>query len=132
MQVAGGGAGEERLLQLLVTEFHDRVQPEHREVQCGGTVHCGARCGDPVEDERGLGDALAAPAVGLGDGDADPAAGSHVGVEVPGELVSFVALGPVRVVVRRAHGVDGLDDQCMVGVGREVHVRDARCSPRGL
>ncbi len=112
-------------LSVLVAEFHDRVQAEHREVQRSGTVHCRVRCGDPVEDERGLGDALSAPAVGLGDGDADPATGSPCRRRSPTGTHVVHRVGPStcrrtsrtrRRRPRRSSAWSGLGEKSMSGM----------------
>ena len=44
VEVAGRGAGQERLLEPVVAELHHRVEPEHGEVQRRAAVHRRARC----------------------------------------------------------------------------------------
>ena len=98
VEVAGRGAGEERLLQPVGAELHDRVEAEHGEVHGRTAVHRRATARDLVEHHRGVGDAAPAAAVLLGDRQPEPAALGQAGVEVPGELVLAVAAGPVVVV----------------------------------
>ena len=105
VEVTPGGARQEGLLQLLVAELHDRVQPEHREVQGRRAVHRRPRCRDAVEHQRRLGDALTAAPVLLGDGDADPAALGHGPVELPREAVLLVAAS--TSTCRRSRGTHG-------------------------
>ncbi len=129
VQVADRRSREERLLQPVVAELHDRVEAEHREVQRRRSVHRRARRGHAVEHDRALGDAAPATAVLLRDGDTEPAAFGHRGVERPRELVAVVSLGPVGVVEVGAHPVDGVGDREVVVVETEVHATVSPSTP---
>ena len=130
VQVAGRRPRQERLLQPVVAEPHDRVEPEDREVQRRAPVHRRAAPRDLVEDDGGVGDPAAAAAVLLGERDPDPAALRHARVEVPREAVLPIAGGPVLVVEGATGVAHRLRDQSLVVIEQVVAVRHGVILPR--
>ena len=68
---------EEGLLQPVVAELHDRVEPEDREVQRGTAVHGRSARSNIVQHDGGVGDAAPTTAEFLGDRDTHPATVGH-------------------------------------------------------
>ncbi len=97
------------------------LHPEDGQVDRAGAVHRRARSRNLLEQQGGLGDAQAVPAVLLRDGHAEPAAVGDGVVELPGELVVLVLLHPVVVVEPAAQLGHRLADQFLILGELETH-----------
>ena len=98
VEAAVGDTRKVEPLHLLTAVADDRLHAEDAHVQGRGTVHRGARGGHLLQHRCCFDDATSPASVPLGNGDADPSGPGHRPVEVPGEEVRPVALGPVGIV----------------------------------
>src|SRR5262245_16698623 len=98
-------------------------------------VHGRTRCGDLLEHDRGLGDALPAATQLLWDRDADQPACGEMVVELAWELVGLVLLRPVLVREVCADPADALANRLVILGVPELHHRSvvtSRAMPASL
>ena len=121
------GSGDERrqhaALLLLAAEADDRVQPEDVHVHGRRARHPGARFGDRLHHDRGLGDAEARAAIGFRHADAEPAAGGQGAMQLVRKAAIAVALEPIVRAEAGADAGDGIAHRLLGRGEREIHLR---------
>ena len=100
---------------FVVAEHHDGIEAEDVHVHGRRAGEAGARGGDGLHHQGGLGHAQAGAAMFRRHGDAEPAVARQVGVQRLGETAFTVAFQPVFVGIARADAGHGVAQRQLIG-----------------